>query len=76
MGLLRALSFDQKILLASGAYLVLLFLVAWLADRRRLPDWLVDNPVVQVLSFGVFASAWTFYGVVELANQYGYGALS
>lgn len=76
MGLLHALSFDQKILLASGIYLVLLFLVAWLADRRYLPDWLIDNPVVQVLSFGVFASAWTFYGVVDLANQYGYGALS
>ena len=71
-----SLSFDQKILLASGAYLAMLFLVAWLADHRKLPDWLVDNPVVQVLSFGVFASAWTFYGVVDLANQFGYGALS
>jgi PAS domain S-box-containing protein len=74
--LFGALRFDQKILLASGAYLGLLFLVAWLADHRKLPDWLVDNPVVQVLSFGVFASAWTFYGVVDFANQYGYGVLS
>lgn len=73
---LLSLSFDQKILLASAGYLASLFLVAWLADNGKLPDWLVDNPVVQVLSFGVFASAWTFYGVVDLANQYGYGALS
>ncbi len=71
-----SLSFDQQILLASGTYLALLFLVAWLADHGKLPDWLIENPVVQVLSFGVFASAWTFYGVVDLANQYGYGALS
>lgn len=70
------LAFDEKVLLAGGCYFVLLFLLAWLADRQRLPGWLVDNPLVQVLSLGVFVSAWTFYGVVDLFNQYGYGALS
>jgi len=69
------LSFDQKILLASAAYFGLLFVVAWLAGRRRLA-WLSDNPVIQVLSLGVFVSAWTYYGVIDLFNQYGYGALS
>ncbi len=69
-------SFDQKILLASAAYLGGLFVIAWLAEKRKLPEWLVENPLVQVLSLGVFVSAWTFYGVIDLANQYGYGALS
>lgn len=70
------LAVDQEILLASVCYLALLFVVAWLADRRKLPEWLLENPVVQVLALGAFASAWTFYGVVDLASQYGYGALS
>jgi PAS domain S-box-containing protein len=72
----NSFNFDQKILLATAIYIALLFAVAWLADRQKKLHWLVENPVVQVLSLGVFASTWTFYGVVDLANQYGYGALS
>lgn len=72
----NAFNFDQKLLLAIAAYILLLFLVAWLTDRRKGLHWLVENPFVQVLSLGVFASSWAFYGVVDLANQYGYGALS
>lgn len=70
------LAFDEKVLLASVCYFGVLFVVAWLADRQRLPGWLTDNGLLQVLSLGVFVSAWTFYGVVDLFNQYGYGALS
>jgi PAS domain S-box-containing protein len=67
---------DQTVLLASVTYFGALFVIAWLAERQYLPDWLNDNPLVQVLSLGVFVSAWSFYGVVDLFNQYGYGALS
>jgi PAS domain S-box-containing protein len=67
---------DQIVLIASCAYFGLLFVIAWLAERQILPVWLNDNPLVQVLSLGVFVSAWSFYGVVDLFNQYGYGALS
>jgi PAS domain S-box-containing protein len=67
---------DQTVLIASGAYFALLFMIAWSAERQFLPGWLNDNPLVQVLSLGVFVSAWSFYGVVDLFNQYGYGALS
>jgi PAS domain S-box-containing protein len=70
------LSIDQTVLIASGAYFSLLFLVAWLAERQYLPRWFSDNPLVQVLSLGTFVSAWSFYGVIDLFNQYGYGALS
>lgn len=69
-------SFEHKLLLVIGGYLALLFLVAWLAERRKLPHWLTENPLVHVLSLGVFVSTWTFYGVVDFANRYGYGALS
>lgn len=62
--------------MASGLYFGLLFAIAWLAEKQYLPDWVHDNPLVQVLSLGVFVSAWSFYGVVDLFNQYGYGALS
>src|SRR6478735_1497327 len=67
---------DQTIIIASCIYFGLLFLIAWLAERKYLPRWFNENPLVQVLSLGVLVSAWTFYGVVDLFNQYGYGALS
>ncbi|HSC76506.1 MAG TPA: ATP-binding protein [Pseudomonadales bacterium] len=67
---------DQTIIIASCIYFGLLFLIAWLAERKYLPRWFNDNPLIQVLSLGVFVSAWSFYGVVDLFNQYGYGALS
>ncbi|HQQ73930.1 MAG TPA: ATP-binding protein [Pseudomonadales bacterium] len=72
----QMLNFEQKVLLLSALYFGLLFVVAWIGERRGGQKWLSENPVVQVLSLGVLASAWTFYGMVDLFNQYGYGALS
>ena len=70
------LSIDQTVLIASGAYFSLLFLVAWLAERQYLPRWFSDNPLVQVLSLGTFVSACSFYSVTALSNQYRYCAIS
>ncbi|MFO1347640.1 MAG: ATP-binding protein [Pseudomonadales bacterium] len=70
------LSEDQILLLGSCAYFGVLFLVAWLTDRTTLPRALTDSPLLHMLALGVLVSAWGFYGVVDLFNQYGYGALS
>lgn len=57
-------------------YLLTLFLAAWLAEKNLLPRKLVRHPAVYILSLGVYASTWAFYGSVGLAYQYGYGFLA
>ena len=71
-----AVSEDQILLLGSCAYFGLLFLVAWLSDSAILPRRFTDSPLLHTLALGVLVSAWGFYGVVDLFNQYGYGALA
>ena len=60
----------------SIGYLLTLFATAWLAEKNLLPRKLVHHPLVYILSLGVYASAWAFYGSVGLAHQYGYGFLA
>ena len=59
-----------------AAYLTLLFAIAYLAEQGWLPRRLTEHPVVYVLSIGVFACSWAYYGAIDLANEYGYGALA
>lgn len=66
----------SHLLLISALYLSLLFGIAWLTERGLIPAWMVRNPVTYILSIGVYASAWAFYGTVDLAYQYGYGYLA
>ncbi len=49
------------------AYLALLFGLGLLGERRRLPP----SPWLYVLSLGVYATAWTFYGSVGRAAEAG-----
>ncbi|WP_372802485.1 ATP-binding protein [Paracoccus seriniphilus] len=55
------------------AYVVLMFAVAFAADRaaaRGRVGWL-DHPLVYTLSLSVYCSAWTFYGAVGYATRSG-----
>ena len=62
------------IVLASAAYLGLLFAVAWYADRRAdAGRSLIASPYVYALSLGVYATSWTFYGSVGRAAATGIG---
>jgi len=58
------------------AYLVVLFLVAYAADSGLLPRRLVTSPIVYSLSLGVYATSWTYYGSVGLADTSGYAFLN
>lgn len=69
------LSFLQ-IALVCLAYLAVLFTIAYSTEKGWVPDRLISHPVTYILSLGIFASAWAFYGVIELAKQHGYGALA
>ncbi|TCK04984.1 ATP-binding protein [Marinobacterium mangrovicola] len=61
----------QLLLLCFG-YLLCLFTAAYLAEKGRLPRKLIHHPMVHALSFGVYASAWTFYGNFSMAAESGY----
>lgn len=57
-------------------YLFFLFAAAYSVERGWVPKRVVRHPAVYVLSLGVYASAWAFYGSVAMADQYGYGFLA
>ncbi|QEY58788.1 GHKL domain-containing protein [Pseudomonas sp. C27(2019)] len=65
-----------QLILISTTYLLTLFGVAWASEHGWVPRWLVRHPLTYILSLGVYASAWTFFGAVGLAHQYGYGFLA
>ncbi|MBR9828385.1 MAG: PAS domain-containing protein [Oceanospirillales bacterium] len=70
------MNFDLTTLLLIGCgYLLSLFGAAWLTERKRLPERLTRHPLVHVLALGVFASAWTFYGIFGVAHASGYAYL-
>jgi Na+/proline symporter len=50
-------------------YLFFLFLAAYIVEQGWIPKRWVRHPVVYVLSLGVYASAWAFYGSVSMADQ-------
>ncbi|GGO88575.1 two-component sensor CbrA [Marinobacterium nitratireducens] len=69
--------FSFQGLFAAGVfYLLCLFGTAWLSERDLLPRRLVNHPLVHTLSLGVFASAWTFYGVFGIILDSGIAYLS
>ncbi|MGK0498640.1 MAG: Na+/proline symporter/signal transduction histidine kinase [Oceanicoccus sp.] len=71
------MNLDLSLLFFIGlGYLLLLFGIAHIADRGWIPERLIHHPLTYVLSLGVFTSAWAIYGVVGMANDYGYGFLS
>ncbi|WP_207061385.1 sensor histidine kinase [Motiliproteus sp. SC1-56] len=65
-----------QLFLIGFAYLLFLFGAAYITDRGWLPERLVRHPAVYVLSLGVYASVWTFYGAIGLAHNYGYSFLA
>ncbi len=57
----------------SLAYVVMLFLVAFLAERRAAAgraNW-VQSPIIYTLSLSIYCTAWTFYGAVGYAARSG-----
>ncbi|OIQ06690.1 MAG: sodium:solute symporter [Rhodobacteraceae bacterium CG2_30_10_405] len=61
------------LVLACLAYVIFLFLVAFLVERRAAQGeagWL-RSPLVYTLSLSIYCSAWTFYGAVGYAARSG-----
>ena len=62
----------QTLFLSSLLYLVVLFVVAYAAEKRWLPPALARHPLVYVFSLGVYATTWSFYGSVGFAQSNGF----
>lgn len=60
----------------SLCYLLLLFLIAYITDSGLIPDSWTANPIVYVLSLGVYATSWTYYGSVGFAQREGFQFLT
>ena len=61
----------QALALACGGFAAILFLVAFLADRRSQKGSALGGPVTYTLSLSVYCTAWTFYGAVGNAARSG-----
>lgn len=57
-------------------YMLALCVLAWLTDQGRVPRHWLRHPLIYVLALGVYGSAWTFYGAVGLAYNYGISFLA
>lgn len=68
-------SFTQVALICL-LYLGLLFGIAYCTERGWVSNKIVSHPVTYIFSLGIFASAWSYYGVIDLASHFGYGALA
>ncbi len=65
------------ILLASFAYLGVLFAIAYYGDKRAdAGRSIISNPYVYALSLAVYCTSWTFYGSVGRAAGSGIGFLT
>ena len=60
------------VIVASFAYLLLLFAVAWVGDRRAQQGRsIIDNAWIYALSMAVYCTAWTYFGSVGRAASGG-----
>ncbi|MCG6656185.1 histidine kinase [Halomonas campisalis] len=67
---------DAIVISVAFGYLALLFVIAAWGDRRAEQGRsLIGSPTVYALSIAVYCTAWTFYGSVGRAAQYGPGFL-
>ncbi len=62
----------HSLVLISTAYLLVLFICAWSTEKGLIPKKLVQHPLTYVLSLGVYASSWAFYGSIGVAHDSGY----
>ncbi|OUS28683.1 histidine kinase ['Osedax' symbiont bacterium Rs2_46_30_T18] len=60
-----------QLLIIGFSYLLVLFGIAFLAEKEVIPRRVSRHPAVYVLSLGVYASIWTFFGSFNFIHQSG-----
>lgn len=66
---------NYLLILVIVAYLVMLFVIAFWAEKSTKSKW-INNPYIYVLSLAVYCSAWTYYGSVGVASKSGINFLT
>ena len=66
----------SQIAIMGIAYLMLLFAIATATKRGWISSTITNHPLTYVLSLGIFFSAWSYYGVIDLAYNFGYASLA
>ena len=71
------MNFELKMIaLVSGLFLLAFFGVAWATEKGLIPKKLVRHPAIYVLSLGIYASCWSFYGSIGITFDEGYSFLA
>ncbi len=71
------MTYDLELLFgASICYLLLLFFIAYITDSGIVPERWIKHPLVYILSLGVYATSWSFYGSVGFAEREGFQFLT
>lgn len=60
------------LVIASVAYLGVLFLVAYAAERGRISARITQHPLTYALALGVYATSWSYFGSVGYAARHGF----
>ncbi|RKH37131.1 ATP-binding protein [Corallococcus sicarius] len=60
------------LVVASVGYLGVLFLVAYAAEKGRIPARITQHPLVYALALGVYATSWSYFGSVGYAARHGF----
>lgn len=71
------MTYDLELLFGvSVGYLLILFFIAHATDRGIIPERIIKHPLVYILSLGVYATSWSFYGSVGFAEREGFQFLT
>jgi PAS domain S-box-containing protein len=71
------MTFELWILFVAGvAYLFALFMIALAAERGWIPSKVARHPLTYILSLGVYATSWSYYGSVGFAQAQGFNFLT
>ena len=77
MPVTATMTYELEVLFGvSLLYLLILFFIAYVVDSGLIPDRWTDNSVVYVLSLGVYATSWSYYGSVGFADREGFQFLT
>lgn len=67
------MTYDLELLFAASVcYLLILFFIAYATDSGIIPERWIKHPLVYILSLGVYATSWSFYGSVGFAEREGF----
>ena len=66
----------ETLILISALMILTMFGAAWATDKGFIPHKVVHHPAIYILSLGIYASCWSYYGSVGITHDDGYAFLA